>query len=146
MAIRQILVVTLLVLTTITAAAHESQYGNPGASFSEVLHTLDEPVDGLQIAKVRFPGTAKGKPLSKQPDHRHPVWEMFIVLSGTLEIEIDSVVQFLNVGEIGVLPPNAAVKHRSGSGNPVEVLVIWTSSNEMSRIANTFNIPAFQDK
>ena len=59
MAIRQTLLVTLLVLTTITAAAHESQYGNPGGLFFEVLHTLDEPVDGLQIAKVRFLGAAK---------------------------------------------------------------------------------------
>jgi len=146
MAMRQVVLVALLLLTAITAAADESLYGKPEGLFFEVLHTLDEPVDGLQIAKVRFPGSAKGTPLSEQPDHRHPVWEMFIVLSGTLEIEIGGVVQLLNVGEIGVVPPDAAVKHRSGSGNPVEVLVIWTSSNEMSRIANTFNIPTFQEK
>ncbi len=146
MAMTQVVLVALLLLTSITAGSHESQYGNPEGVFFEVLHTLDQPVDGLQVAKVRFPGSAKGKPLSEQPDHRHPVWEMLIVLSGTLEIEIGGIVQLLNVGEIGVVPPDAAVKHRSASGDPVEVLVIWTSSNEMSRIANTFNIPAFQDK
>ena len=146
MAMRHVVLVTSLLLLTIIAAADESQYGKPEGLFFEVLHTLDEPIDGLQIAKVRFPGTARGTPLSKQPDHRHPVWEIFMVLSGTLEIEIGGELQFLNIGEIGVVPPDAAVKHRSGSGHPVEVLVIWTSSSEMSRIADTFNIPTFQDK
>ncbi len=75
-----------------------------------------------------------GGPLSGG-EHRHGRVEIFYVLSGVLEHEVNGVTHRLDPGMVGIVRPEDTVAHRVLSDEPVRTLVIWAPGGELQRFS-----------
>jgi quercetin dioxygenase-like cupin family protein len=85
----------------------------------------------LEMVRMVFP---PGGP-STGGQHRHGRVEIFYVLSGVLEHEVNGRSHRLEPGMIGIVRPEDTVAHRVLSEEPVRTLVIWAPGGELSRFA-----------
>lgn len=84
----------------------------------------------LEMVRMIFP---PGGP-STGGQHRHGRVEVFYVLSGVLEHEVNGQSHRLEPGMVGIVRPEDTVAHRVLSEEPVQTLVIWAPGGELSRI------------
>lgn len=85
--------------------------------------------DEIEIVEMTFP---PGGPTSGG-QHRHGRVEIFYVLSGVLEHEVDGEAHRLEPGMVGIVRPEDSVAHRVLSEEPVRTLVIWAPGGELAR-------------
>ncbi|MEX2528600.1 MAG: cupin domain-containing protein [Gemmatimonadota bacterium] len=83
----------------------------------------------VEIVRMIFPPGG----LSTGGQHRHSRVEIFYVLSGVLEHEVNGRRYRLEPGMVGIVRPEDTVAHRVLSEEPVETLVIWAPGGELSR-------------
>ncbi|NIQ58650.1 MAG: cupin domain-containing protein, partial [Gammaproteobacteria bacterium] len=101
-----------------------------GAIEATVL--VDEAALGggeMEMVRMVFP---PGGPTTGG-QHRHGRVEIFYVLSGVLEHEVNGESHRLEPGMVGIVRPEDAVAHRVLSEEPVHTLVIWAPGGELSR-------------
>lgn len=65
--------------------------------------------------------------------HRHGRVEVFYVLSGVMEHEVNGTAHTLQPGMVGIVRPGDEVAHRVLSTEPVRTLVIWAPGGELGR-------------
>ncbi len=85
----------------------------------------------VEIVEMTFP---PGGPRSGG-EHRHGRVEIFYVLSGVLEHEVNGVPHRLDPGMVGIVRPEDTVAHRVLSDEPVRTLVIWAPGGELQRFS-----------
>jgi len=82
----------------------------------------------LEMVRMIFPpGPTTGG------QHNHGRVEIFYVLSGVLEHEVNGERHRLEPGMVGIVRPEDTVAHRVLSDEPVETLVIWAPGGELAR-------------
>lgn len=87
--------------------------------------------DEVEIVEMTFP---PGGPRSGG-EHRHGRVEIFYVLSGVLEHDVNGVAHRLDPGMVGIVRPGDTVAHRVLSDEPVRTLVIWAPGGEIRRFS-----------
>lgn len=86
---------------------------------------------GTELEMVRMVFPAGGPRTGGQ--HRHGRLEIFYVLSGVLEHEVNGESHRLEPGMVGIVRPEDTVAHRVLSDEPVTTLVIWAPGGELAR-------------
>lgn len=86
---------------------------------------------GTELEMVRMVFPAGGPRTGGQ--HRHGRLEIFYVLSGVLEHEVNGESHRLEPGMVGIVRPEDTVAHRVLSDDPVTTLVIWAPGGELAR-------------
>jgi len=82
----------------------------------------------IEIGEINFaPGTNSGS-------HPHGSTEIFYVLSGVLEHEVNGVTHVLKPGMLGFVRPPDEVNHKVPGDEPVKALVIWAPGGEAEGI------------
>jgi quercetin dioxygenase-like cupin family protein len=85
----------------------------------------------VEIVEMTFP---PGGP-DAGGGHRHGRVEIFYVLSGVLEHEVDGEAHRLEPGMVGIVRPGDVVAHRVLSAEPVRTLVVWAPAGELARFS-----------
>lgn len=85
----------------------------------------------VEIVEMTFP---PGGPRTGG-GHRHGRVEIFYVLSGVLEHEVDGEAHRLEPGMVGIVRPGDVVAHRVLSSEPVRTLVVWAPGGELARFS-----------
>ena len=113
--------------------AHESELYKSPTSGTTIRMLLDESNLGgteVEIGEIIFaPGTNSGS-------HPHGSTEIFYVLSGELEHEVNGVTHVLKPGMLGFVRPPDEVNHKVPGDEPVKALVIWAPGGEADRIVS----------
>ncbi len=111
--------------------AHPDEIYESPASGTTIRMLLDERNLGgaeIEIGEITFaPGTRSGS-------HPHGSTEIFYVLSGELEHEVNGVTHVLKPGMLGFVRPPDEVNHKVPGDAPVKALVIWAPGGEAGRI------------
>lgn len=101
------------------------------------IRVLVEPAnlggDEVAVAEITFPAGADAP-----TGHLHEAVEIFYVLSGTLEHEVNGEVHRIEPGMAGIVRPGDRVIHRVPGDEPVRAVVIWGTGTEVERIAPFF--------
>lgn len=92
----------------------------------------------LELVELTLPaGLAVG-------GHRHGVVEIFYVLSGTLDHEVNGEMHRLTPGMVGVVRPEDSVRHIVPPESDVKVLVIWAPAGEAKHFFDKNGTPQSQ--
>ncbi len=83
----------------------------------------------LEMVEMTFP---PGGP-EAGGQHRHGRVEIFYVLAGVMEHEVNGTARTLQPGMVGIVRPGDEVAHRVLSEEPVRTLVIWAPGGELAR-------------
>jgi quercetin dioxygenase-like cupin family protein len=75
-------------------------------------------------------------------EHVHQGIEILYVLEGQFQHEINGRTYVLNPGMIGVVKVGDKVRHKTGPGGPVKLLMIWVPGEEGARVAEGWVNPA----
>jgi len=89
--------------------------------------------DEVGVAEITFPAGTDAR-----EGHLHEAVEVFYVLSGTLEHEVNGEVFRIEPGMVGIVRPGDRVIHRVPDDEPVRAVVIWGTGTEVERIAPFF--------
>ena len=107
--------------------------GAPGfAQFRILVEESNLGSRDVEIAEITFPVEAYSRDNARA--HTHGSIEIFYVLEGLLEHEVDGEVHVLKPGMIGIVRAGDTVVHRVVSDEPVRALVIWAPGGEVNRL------------
>ncbi len=90
--------------------------------------------DEVELAEITFP---PGSDPSR--GHVHGSTEIFYVLDGVLDHEVNGKSHRLEPGGVGIVRPGDQVIHRVLSDGPVRALVIWAPGGEVARLVPAFS-------
>ena len=84
----------------------------------------------VELGEITFP------PGTNTEEHVHGAVEIFYVLSGELEHEVNGKTYILKQGMAGFVRPPDKVRHRVRADSPAKALVIWAPGGEAARITS----------
>nr|WP_281500660.1 cupin domain-containing protein [Kordiimonas marina] len=97
----------------------------------------------LEVAEVTLMPRKGG--VAVTPNHTHPGYELFYVLSGTLRYGVADRVYEVRPGGLAIIRPGVRIFHDAIGGKPVKLLAIWSPAGALEDLKDRFGFVPVSD-